>query len=81
MKLGQTYRCSVCGAETLVIRAIGGIFRPICCNQPMILLKEITKIYCCPVCGAEVAVLVAKSDSLRLVCCNAAMRILTEKAA
>ncbi len=82
MKLGQKYRCSICGAETLVIKSgKRGTLRPVCCNQPMVLMKRVTPLYRCPVCGSEVAVLNAKSDSLKLICCNVPMQVLGEKAA
>jgi len=81
VKRGQTYRCLVCGAETLVIKAGKGSIRPVCCNQPQVLLDKLTEMYRCPVCGAEVAALRRKSDNMRLVCCNTPMRALVGKAA
>ena len=82
MRRGQTYRCSVCGSETLVIRAgKGDKLRPVCCNKPMVRLKELTEMYRCPVCGSEVAVLRSKSESMRLVCCNVPMRALVKRVA
>lgn len=82
VKRGQTYFCSICGAETLVIRAgKGGKLRPVCCNQPMVVMEKSTHLYRCPVCGSEVAVLTLKSDDLKLICCNVPMQVLGEKAA
>lgn len=81
MKRGQVYRCSICGSETLVIKAGKGTLRPVCCNQPQVLLKELAEMYHCPVCGSEVAVLVHKSDSMRLVCCNTPMLAIVAAAA
>ncbi|NQU08470.1 MAG: hypothetical protein HQ583_07910 [Candidatus Abyssubacteria bacterium] len=81
MKRGQKYRCLVCGAETLVIRAGNGNLRPVCCNKPQVLLKKLTEIYRCPVCGSEVAVLLQQSDTMRLICCNTPMRALVVAAA
>ena len=81
MKRGQTYRCLVCGSETLVIKAGKGKLRPICCNQPQVLQKKLTEMYHCPVCGSEVAVLAHKSKDMRLICCNTPMRAITAQAA
>lgn len=81
MKRGQTYRCLICGAETLVIKPGKGNLRPVCCNQPQALLKEPTEMYRCPVCGSEVAALAVKSESLRLICCNTPMRAIVARAA
>ena len=81
MKRGQTYRCLVCGAETLVIKAGKGNLKPVCCNQPQVLLKKLAKMYSCSVCGSEVAVLAHKSEKIRLVCCNTEMRSIVARAA
>jgi len=81
LKRGQTYRCSICGSETLVIKPGKGNLKPVCCNQPQVLLKRLTKMYRCPVCGSEVALLVRKSESIKLVCCNTPMRAAVAKAA
>ena len=82
VKLGKIYRCSVCGAEVLVIRpGKESKLRPVCCNQPMMPMTRLAEMYRCPVCGAEVAILKSKSDSVRLVCCNVPMRLLNAKAA
>lgn len=81
MKRGQVYRCAICGSETLVIKAGKGTLRPVCCNQPQVLLKELAEMYHCPVCGSEVAVLVRKSKNMRLVCCNTPMRAIVAAAA
>jgi desulfoferrodoxin-like iron-binding protein len=77
---GQRFRCMVCGAEALVIRAGDGQLHPKCCNQPMVLLKQIVRMYHCSVCGAEVAVIGLKSDNLHLVCCNIPMRSASARA-
>jgi desulfoferrodoxin-like iron-binding protein len=81
LKRGHVYRCAICGSETLVIKAGKGTLRPVCCNQPQVLLKELAEMYRCPVCGSEVAVLVSKSDSMRLVCCNTPMLAIVAAAA
>lgn len=81
MKCGQTYRCLVCFAETLVIKPGKGKLGPVCCNQPQVLLKKLTEMYRCPVCGSEVAMLAGKSENLRLICCNTPMRSVTARAA
>ncbi len=81
MKRGQTYRCLICGSETLLIKPGKGNIKPVCCNQPQVLLERLTEMYRCPVCGSETAVLRRKSDSLRLVCCNTPMRPLVRRAA
>ena len=81
MKCGQIYRCYICGSEALVIKAGKGSLRPICCNQPQVLLKKLAEMYRCPVCGAEVAVLSHRSDSMRLICCNTPMRSTVAEAA
>ncbi len=36
-KVGETYRCSVCGNEVRVTKAGGGTL--VCCGQPMQLIK------------------------------------------
>lgn len=79
-KLGQVFRCMVCGAETTVIRASrgSGPLRPVCCNQPMALLNKRNEMYRCPVCGSEVAVINPQSNNLRLICCNVPMRLLVK---
>lgn len=81
MKRGQTFRCLVCGSETLVIKAGKGNLRPVCCNRPQVLIERLTEMYRCPVCGSEVAVLYRESDSMRLICCNTPMRVLAGRAA
>ncbi|MBI5119074.1 hypothetical protein HZA56_21630 [Candidatus Poribacteria bacterium] len=81
MTRGQTYRCSICGSELVVIKAANGELQPVCCNQPMIPLKQKTQMYRCPICGTEVAVLSSKSSSMRLICCNVPMRILVRQTA
>ena len=81
MKRGQVYRCPVCGAETLVIKAGKGTLRPVCCNEPQVLLEKLAEMYHCPVCGSEVAVLSHNSETLRLVCCNIPMRAIAAAAA
>ncbi len=81
MKRGQTFRCLVCGSETLLIRAGKADPKPICCNQPQAPVKKLSEIFHCPVCGSEVAVLHRKSDTMRLICCNIPMRAAVGKAA
>ncbi len=81
MKRGQTYRCLVCFSETLVIKPGKGNLKPVCCNQPQVLLRKLTEMYRCPVCGSEVAVLAGKSENLGLICCNTPMRAITARAA
>ncbi|MBI4831598.1 MAG: hypothetical protein HY801_08610 [Candidatus Lindowbacteria bacterium] len=78
---GQTFRCSICGAELIVMRAGSGELQPICCNQPMVLLKRKTTMYRCPICGTEVAVLNSKMASMKLICCNVPMRVLATQTA
>jgi desulfoferrodoxin-like iron-binding protein len=75
--LGVTFRCSVCGAETIVIRTGNGALRPICCNQPMDRLEKRASMFRCPVCGSELAVIRVKTGGLRLICCNVPMREMT----
>jgi desulfoferrodoxin-like iron-binding protein len=74
LKRGQIYRCSICGSEALVIKAGKGNLKPVCCNQPQVLLRRLAEMYRCSVCGSEVAVLSGKSDCMRLICCNTPMR-------
>lgn len=81
MKRGQTYRCLVCGAETLVIKAGTGNLKPVCCNQPQVLLTKLTEMYRCPVCESEVSMISGISKKLRLICCNTPMHPLTARAA
>jgi desulfoferrodoxin-like iron-binding protein len=76
---GRRFRCSVCGAEVLLIKAANGALRPRCCNKEMVLLKQPAQIYRCPICGSEVALLKGKSGNLHLICCNSPMRILSVK--
>jgi len=59
----------------------GDRLRPVCCNQPMILMEKLTEIYHCPVCGSEVAVLRLKSESIGLVCCNVPMQASVKRVA
>ncbi|GAB4266911.1 MAG: hypothetical protein Kow0092_20020 [Deferrisomatales bacterium] len=73
VQLGRTYRCPVCGAEVLVIRAGSQALDPWCCNQPMEPRAALVAVYRCPVCGAEVAVLRGGGGTLELVCCTRAM--------
>lgn len=71
VRLGQRYRCSVCGAEVVVIRAASQALDPHCCNLPMEAMT-VVPVYRCEVCGSEVAVL-RGGDALELVCCHQPM--------
>jgi len=72
VRLGQRYRCSVCGAEVLVVRAASQALDPHCCNQPME-PRELLPVHRCEICGSEVAVLRGQGDTLELLCCNQPM--------
>ncbi len=72
VRLGQVYRCPVCRAEILVIRAATAALDPHCCNRPMEPTR-VVPVYRCPVCGAEVAVLRQGDEAPELVCCNRPM--------
>ena len=72
-RLGAVYRCPVCGAEVLVIRADSGRLAPVCCNRPMVRLAARARIFYCPVCGAELAVIRDAGGELAPVCCNRPM--------
>jgi len=37
-RLGERYRCSVCGNEVTVVKVGGGTL--VCCNKPMLLVAE-----------------------------------------
>jgi len=72
VRLGQVYRCPVCGAEVLVINAASGALDPYCCNVPMEPVRRVP-IFRCPVCGAEVAVLRQGETAPELACCGRPM--------
>lgn len=71
VRLGQVYRCPVCGAEVVVIRALSGALDLHCCNTAMEPLGAMP-VYRCPVCGSEVTVLRGETE-VELVCCNRPM--------
>ena len=71
--LGRIYRCPVCGAKAIVIRASSAALDLHCCNVPMVTKGEPNDVYHCAVCGAEVAVLKEKGEGLDLVCCHVPM--------
>ncbi len=73
VRLGQVYRCPVCGAEVAVINAASQALEPYCCNEPMTPLDRVLVLYRCPVCGAEVAVIRDRGGPLELVCCRVPM--------
>jgi len=72
-KLGQVYRCFVCGAEVSVIRRASGELAPRCCNEPMHLLPQRHQVYRCPVCGAELVIIRTGAGPLTPRCCNTPM--------
>ncbi|HSH69055.1 MAG TPA: hypothetical protein VK997_03990 [Deferrisomatales bacterium] len=73
VQLGRAYRCNLCGARVMVIRAATQALEPHCCNQPMEPLKPLHKLYRCAVCGSEVAVLSGDNGPLELICCHQLM--------
>ncbi|RJP23914.1 MAG: hypothetical protein C4520_05585 [Candidatus Abyssobacteria bacterium SURF_5] len=73
---GQRFRCLVCGAEVTVIRGGSGHFSPVCCNQPMVFLRQPVPMYRCSVCGSEIALIRRKSDNLDPICCNISMDLI-----
>ena len=75
VRLGQVYRCRVCGAEILVIHASSQALDPYCCHTPMEPLDRVAAVYRCEVCGAEVAVLRGDRSLLELVCCHRPMAL------
>lgn len=74
VQLGRVYRCRLCGARVMVLRAASQALDPHCCNQPMEGMPALRKVYRCSVCGSEVAVLAGDSGPLELVCCHEPMR-------
>lgn len=72
VRLGQRYRCPVCGSEVLVIRAASQALDPHCCNRPME-PRDRAPVLRCPVCGSEVAVLRGQAGALELFCCSRPM--------
>ncbi len=73
VQLGRVYRCDLCGARVMVIRAATQALEPHCCNQPMESLEPLRKVYRCEVCGSEVAVLSGANGPLELICCHQPM--------
>ena len=73
VQLGRVYRCNLCGARVMVIRAATGALEPHCCNQAMEALEPLRKVFRCGVCGSEVAVLSGDGGPLELVCCHQPM--------
>jgi desulfoferrodoxin-like iron-binding protein len=71
--LGRLYRCPVCGAKVILIRASSAALDLVCCNVPMRTKGEPNPVYRCEVCGAEVAALKDKGGELDLVCCHEPM--------
>ena len=74
VRLGQRYRCAICGSEVLVIRAGSQALDPHCCNQPMD-PRDAVSVYRCAICGSEVAVLRGEGGTLELSCCNQPMTL------
>ena len=72
---GLVYRCSVCGAELVVLGTAMGEFRPRCCDRDMVRLARHARLYVCPVCGAEIAVIRTGTGVFVPRCCNTAMRL------
>ncbi len=72
VRLGRRYRCTVCGAEVLVIRAASQALDPHCCNQPME-PRDAVPVFRCAICGSEVAALRSQGGPLELSCCNQPM--------
>lgn len=73
VRLGRTYRCKLCGARVMVIRAASQALDPHCCNQAMEAMEAVAAVYRCELCGSEVAVLSDRGGSLELVCCHQSM--------
>ena len=73
VQLGRMYRCELCGARVMVIRAGTQALEPHCCNQPMEAMEPLRKVYRCEICGSEVAVLSGGGDPLELICCHQTM--------
>ena len=73
VQLGRTYRCDLCGAQVMVLRAASQALEPHCCNQPMAVLDPVVGVYHCKVCGIEVAVLRGQGGALDLICCHEPM--------
>lgn len=71
--LGRRYRCPVCGAEVLVVKASSQALDTHCCNTAMKPLYKLVDIYHCNQCGSEVAALRDSGGELELACCNAPM--------
>ena len=72
-KIGQVYRCLICGAEVTVIQGMRGELTPRCCNEPMTLLPRHSRAFRCPVCGAEIVVVAQGPGELAPQCCNEPM--------
>ena len=72
-RVGQVYRCEVCGAEVGVVNGAPGELAPRCCNQPMSLLPQPHAAYFCPICGSELVVLKEGQGALAPRCCNRPM--------
>ncbi len=72
VRLGLRYRCAVCGAEVLTIRAGSQALEPHCCNRPME-PRDLVPVYRCEICGSEVALLRGDGEAPELFCCNQPM--------
>ena len=72
-RLGQVYRCRICGAELTVLRASKGELTPRCCNRFMDLKRERAAGYFCSVCGSELIVIHEGQGELKPRCCNREM--------
>ena len=72
-RIGQVYRCPVCGAELSVMRTATGDLAPRCCNTAMLLLPERHATYVCPVCGSGLMVIREGAGPLTPRCCNTPM--------
>lgn len=70
---GVVYRCSVCGAELIVVGTAMGAFAPRCCNRAMHVVQRRATFYRCPVCGAELAVVRKGRGLFAPHCCNRPM--------
>ena len=71
--LGRVYRCPVCGAEVLVVKAASQALDAHCCNTAMKPVDKVVDIYHCKQCGSELAALRDSGGPLDLNCCNAPM--------
>jgi DNA-directed RNA polymerase subunit RPC12/RpoP len=77
--LGRVYRCPVCGAEVLVVKASSQALDPHCCNTDMLPLEKVADIYHCKVCGSELAAMRDSGGPMELICCHEPMMKMVAK--